>query len=62
VREERAHLLAGLAELLEAVLRSETDQRAPLELRDLLALGHRLGHWLAVHLAEFRLVVERLQV
>ena len=51
-----------LAEFLEAVLRAEADQRLALQLRDLLALGERFRHGLAVHLGELRLVVEGLQV
>ena len=62
VREQLADLLPGLAELLEAVLRPEALQLLALELGDRLALGERLGHRLAVHLGELRLVVERLEV
>ena len=62
VREERADLLARLAELLEGVLRGEALQLLALELGDRLPLGERLGHRLAVHLGQLRLVVERLQV
>ena len=47
-----------LAELLERVLRPEALELLALELRDRLALGERLGHRLAVHLGELRLVVE----
>ncbi len=35
---------------------------AVLQLRDLLALGQRIGHGLAIHLREFWFVVESLQV
>ena len=62
VREQLADLLAGLAELLEAVLRAEADQLLALQLRDLLALGERLRHRLAVHLGELGLVVEGFEV
>ena len=55
-------LLPGLAELLELMLRPEAVQLLPLKLGDRLALGERLGHRLAVHLGQLRLVVERLQM
>ena len=54
--------VAALAELLELGLRPEADQLLPLELGELLPLGQALGHRLAVHLGQLRLVVERLQV
>ena len=44
------------------MLRAEALQLLALQLGDRLALGERLGHRLAVHLGELRLVVERLQV
>ena len=62
VREDLADLLARLAELLERMLRAEAVQLLPLQLGDRLALGERLGHRLAVHLGQLRLVVERFQV
>ena len=51
-----------LPQRLKRMLRSEADQLRPLELGDRHALGERLGHRLAVHLGQRRLVVERLQV
>ena len=50
------------AAALKRVLGSEADQLLPLELGDRHAAGERLGHRLAVHLGQGRLVVERLQV
>src|SRR6185369_515440 len=61
-REELAHLLAGFAVGLELVLRAKADQRLALQLRDLLSLGHRRGHRLAVHRGELGFVVEGLEV
>ena len=55
-------LLARLAAPLERVLRRQAGELLALQLRDRLALGERLGHRLAVHLGQLRLVVERLQV
>ena len=62
VRELLADELAGLPEAPEVVLGTEADQPLPLQLRDLLTLGVRLGHRLTVHLAQLRLPVERLEV
>src|SRR5690606_17131780 len=62
LREEIADLGARLAEALEVELRSEADERAPLKLGDLLALGKGLRHRLAVHVAELGLGVEGFQV
>ena len=62
VREQRRDLLPRLAAALERVLRAEAAELLPLQLRDRLALGERLGHRLAVHLGELRLVVEGLEV
>src|SRR5581483_3807225 len=62
VGEQAYHLLSRFAELLELVLRAEAFQLFALQLCDLLALGERFGHALAVHLRQLRLVVERLQV
>ena len=48
---------------LNFVLRRETGEHlGPLELGDLLAFGHGLGHGLATLIAEFGLVVESLQM
>ena len=46
------------------MLRSEDFQVVPLPLKlgDRLPLGKGLRHWLAVHLGQFRLVIECLQV
>src|SRR5207249_9326107 len=62
VGEELAHRLARLAESLEAVRRPEAGELLALQLRDLLSLGQRLRHRLAVHLGELWLVVEGLEV
>ena len=62
VRKQLGYLLAGLAELLEAVLRAEADERLALQLGDLLSFGEGLRHLLLVHVCELRLVVERLEV
>ena len=60
--KEVADLQPVLAVLLEPVLRTETDQRLALQLRDLLAFGEALRHPFAVQLGELRLIVEGLQV
>ena len=44
-----ADLLPGSPQRCEGMLRAEAAQLLPLELRDRLALGERLGHRLAVH-------------
>ncbi len=62
VRKQRAHLLAGLAELAEGVLRPEARQFAALKLRDLLTLGERFRHGLVMHGRQLRLIVEGLQM
>ena len=56
------NLLTALPAALKGMLWSQADQLCPLELGDRHALGERLGHRLALHLREPRLVVERLQV
>ena len=64
VREEIANVLAGLAKLLEIMLRPEAGQivSLALQLGNRLTLGDALGHRFAVHLAQLRLVIERLQM
>jgi hypothetical protein len=62
LREERRDLLARAAEPRERMLGAEALELLVLELGDGLALGERLGHGLAVHLRELRLVVEQLEV
>src|ERR1700680_253548 len=62
VRKQLAYLLSRFAELLEAILRTETDERFALQLRDLLPLGERFRHLLLMHLGEFGFVVKRLQM
>ena len=62
MREQLAHFLPGLAELLKFVLRAEADEWAPLQLRDLLTFRQRFGHRLAVHFAQLRFVVEGLEM
>src|SRR6266508_695483 len=44
--------------LLEAVRGTQAGEALPLELRDLLPSGERLGHRLTRHVGELRLVVE----
>ena len=58
VRKQVAQHLSGLAEALEFVRGPEANQLLALELRDLLALGKRFRHRLAVHFGELGLVVE----
>lgn len=62
MREETAHFLAGLAELLEVVLRAETFEFLALQLRDLLAFSEGAGHGLAVHFLELGLEVPGLEM
>ncbi len=63
VRQCAGDRLAGLAEVLKLMLRPEAFQLLlALKLGNRLAVGDRLGHRLAVHLGELRLVVERLKV
>src|SRR5437868_303100 len=62
MREYLADFLARLAVLLERMLRGKALQLLTLKLRDRLPLGERLGHRLAVHFGQLRLVVERFQV
>ena len=62
VREERQISWPDLPNFLNACCGAEALQLLALELRDRLALGERLGHRLAVHLGQLRLVVEGLQV
>ena len=60
--KDLAHLLAGFAEFLKRMLRSEAVECLALQLRDRLSLGERFGHWLVVHFGQFRFVVEGFQV
>ena len=64
VREEIANVLAGLAKLLEIMLRAEAGQivSLALQLGNRLALGDAFRHRFAIHLAQLRLVIERLQM
>ena len=64
VREELANVLAGFAELLKIMLRPEACEvvALALQLRNRLPLRDALGHRLAVHLPQLRLVIQRLQM
>ena len=62
MRQQRRHVLSGLAVTLERMLRRQNLQLLALELGDLLSLGDRLGHGLAVELLQHRFVVEQLQM
>src|SRR5579885_3207949 len=60
--EKLANLLPRLPKLLKSMLWAETNERPTLELGNLLSLGERLGHRLAVHFGELWLVIESLQM
>ena len=59
-----AFVLAGLAKLLKIMLRAEAGQivSLALQLGNRLALGDAFRHRFAIHLAQLRLVIERLQM
>ena len=59
---DHADRLARVAPLLKVVLGREDVQLLPLQLGELLPLGDRLGHRLAVELFQQRLVIERVEV
>ena len=62
VRKDLADRLPALAEFLEGVLGAEAIELLALQLSDRLSLGIGLGHRLAVHLTELRLVIEGLEM
>ena len=62
VWEDRRCFVAGLAPFFERVLRGEARQLLALQLSDRLPLREGIGHRLAAHFDQLRLMVERLQV
>jgi hypothetical protein len=44
------------------MLRPETEELLPLQLRNLLSGGKRFRHWLPVHLGKLWFVIKSLQV
>ena len=62
VGKQLGEVLAGLAVALERMLRTENPELLALQLRDLLVLGERLRHGLAIATGKLGLVVEELQV
>ena len=60
--EEFTQFDTGFPETLEGQLRSVANQLLSLELGDLLTLGERLGHRLAVHLRQLGLGIEGFQM
>ena len=62
VRKDLADLLPDSPNFLKACCGPKQLSFCALELGDRLALGERLGHRLAVHLRQLRLVVERFEV
>ena len=62
LRKQLTDFSPGLPEFLELKLRPVTDQWLTLELRKLLPLGHAIGHGLAMHFRQLRLVIKRLQM
>ena len=62
VRLDVCNVLTLLSYLRELELRSQAPQFLILQLRDGLALRHRLRHWLSVHFCQSRLVIKSFQV
>ena len=62
VRKNIGNHLTGFTMTTEAMLRPHAGERLPLQLCNRLAVGERCRHRLAVHLREFRLVVERFEM
>src|SRR5687768_6131465 len=60
--KEFADFRLGLSELLEAPLRAKALQLRSLELRELLTLGERLGHGLAIVFGQDGLGVEGFEM
>src|SRR5437016_3123199 len=62
MRKDGRYFLPGLTAFLKLVLRSEAGEFGTLKLGNRLTLRDRLGHRLAVHFGQRRLVIEGFEM